>query len=304
MRNSFIDTQILSENILPSEWRTDPSVQLTLFNPTLTSLPKGGFALAYRAVGSDGLRRIGVCRLNEQLSLIAHTIVPFSDRVRPEDGRNLPLQAARWFADPRLVWWQEHLYIYWNSGINHQANYQFLQRVNVDSLEPEGPCFALEYPDGRHTIEKNWSLFEYQGELFAFYTLSPAVVLQATEITSSKIIFSKVDSIPWHSGPYTSHFGELRGGASPLRIGQNLYVLFHSAWRPMVRYRYAAGLLVMASKPPFQPLSWIPMPISLPNPFGRIPHPNPFIERQRLNGTVAEVIYPAGTSLKNGKLLV
>jgi hypothetical protein len=267
-------------------------------------LSGGGFALAYRAVDSDGQRRVGLCRLNDQLSLVARTAVPFSDLVRPGDGRQLAPQAERWFADPRLAWWQERLYVYWNSGIHRPANHQFIQEVDTHSLQPTGPCFTLECAEGRQPIEKNWSLFEYQGALHAFYTLSPAVVLRVTDITPSAFIFSKIASTKWDAVSYTSRYGDLRGGAPPLQIANQLYVFFHSAARPVLRHRYVAGLLVTAAAPPFQPLSWTPLPVPLPNPFGRLPLPNPFRRKAPLNGTVAEVIYPAGISSDEGSLLV
>lgn len=298
------DFLLLTSDILPPEWRNDVAVMPVnpgrapnIFNPGLTRYSGGTFVLAYRLVGADGRRRVGLCRLDARLAPVAGSAVPFSDLVRMEGGLEYAPRAGQWFADPRLIWWQDQLYLHWNSGSHRPANYQFLQQVDVQSLRPIGPSFTLERAEGRRPIEKNWSLFEHDGALHAFYSLCPAVVLRLSKVTPFALIFSNAASMRWDSSTYTNRFGPLRGGAPPLRVGDRLYILFHSAARKVLRFRYTAGLLVTAPSPPFQPLFWTPRPLPLPNPFGQR------FEKAPLNANVAEVIYPVGSVWDEGALI-
>jgi predicted GH43/DUF377 family glycosyl hydrolase len=299
------DLRILTSDVLPPEWRNDlavvpvtPAGEPNIFNPAITRHPSDNFVLAYRLVGADGCRRIGLCRLDGSLAPMTGSAVPFTDLVQIEGGAEYASQAGQWFADPRLIWWQDRLYLHWNSGSHRPANDQFLQQVDVQSLRPIGPAFTLERADGRRPIEKNWSLFEHDGVLHAFYSLCPAVVLSLSKVTPLSLVFSKAASTPWDSFAYTNRFGALRGGAPPLRVGHRLYIFFHSASRKILRFRYTAGLLVTNATPPFQPLFWTPAPIPLKNPFGQR------FEKTPLNANVAEVIYPAGSVCDDGALIV
>jgi hypothetical protein len=287
-----------TEDILPLPWRHHAHGPVNIFNPALTSHPLGGYILAYRAVCADGLRRIGICKLDAGLVPIVGSSTPLSDLLRPDHVQSLPPQARCWFADPRWVWWQKRLYLYWNTGVHGPMNYQFIQEIDPHALLPSGPACTLERVEGRRVIEKNWSLFEYDGALHAFYTLNPLVVLKLADRTASAWRFSTLSTAAWDARAFIHRFGALRGGAPPLRLGDMLYVVFHARARRVLRFRYVAGLLITRALPPFEPIAATTRPLALGNPFG-----HRFV-RPPLNDAVSEVVYPAGAALEGGSILV
>jgi hypothetical protein len=72
------------------------------FNPGLTADGSGGWLLAYRLVGQDAKRRIGICRLDAKGAVITGSAQPLSDSFRLRPGCLYPAEAYTWFADPRL----------------------------------------------------------------------------------------------------------------------------------------------------------------------------------------------------------
>ena len=97
----MIQPKLFYEEILPQEWLRELQGVFYIFNPGLTRLPQGGFALAFRVVAADGRRRIGICRLDAGLAPVSGSSIPLSDILRPDEGRALPSRARDWFADPR-----------------------------------------------------------------------------------------------------------------------------------------------------------------------------------------------------------
>ena len=90
----------------------------------------------------------------------------------------------------------------------------------------------------------------------------------------------------------------LRGGAPPV-LRQGRYVaVYHSCYQTRTGSRYVAGCLTYSGEPPFAPFACAENPLALPNPFG-----NRF-GQERLNSTVAEVVYPCGALYDGGRWLI
>src|ERR1700730_15392168 len=89
----FIEARVL----LPQAWKhVADRGPIYAFNPTILSAADG-FLFAYRMVLADGLRRIAICKLDEELKPIDGTVLPLSDLI-VGCGHNV----SAWFADPRL----------------------------------------------------------------------------------------------------------------------------------------------------------------------------------------------------------
>lgn len=289
---------IFSKNILPSSWQENNDDPVYIFNPSLIKHPAGGFILAYRVVLRDGMRRIGICKLDSIFSVIPGSPLPFSEVVCFEQERDLPSRAKTWFADPRMLWWRDRLYLYWNSGSHAPHNYQFIQEIDVNSLQPIGKPFTIECTHQRRSVEKNWGLFENKGELYAIYSLHPFIALKLTQKTSSAFIFSPLSNTSWNAQRFTRRFGELRGGSAPVRYGDKLYLFCHARMRQVLRYRYIASVLIVNAEPPFTPIAFLPKPLKLPDPFnGRFINP-------RLNASVTKVIYPMAAVVEKDHLII
>lgn len=296
--------------LLPDSWCTTAGDgPVRTFNPGL--LRDGtGWLLAYRIVAPDGLRRIGLCRLDANLRMVAGSAVPWSDWVQFRSDVDYPEVARHWFADPRLYRFGQRLFIYWNSGWHEPRNYQFVVELDPVTLRPVGPARELVLRGERRKLEKNWTFFEAMGTTavgdgvggkgntesgrsetaFAVYSITPHRVLSFSYAGEGDIVFDEISTAEWSIDGYPPNHGGLRGGAPPCRIGDFFWCFCHTVHDGANGYRYLPAIYVFSAKVPFHPLAKPARPFILSNPFGE--------QRtyERLNTAVGEVIYPCGAA--------
>src|SRR5690242_3846660 len=95
-------TLLEPQRLLPAQWRhfaADGPVRV--FNPGLLRRDDD-WLFAYRVVGPDLRRRIGLCRLRRDLQPIDGSPLPLSDSIRFARGHDYLERTTTWFADPRL----------------------------------------------------------------------------------------------------------------------------------------------------------------------------------------------------------
>ena len=103
--------------------------------------------------------------------------------------------------------------------------------------------------------EKNWGWFFHEGALCFVYTLSPLVVVGTdgnADVTAE-----------WKSPGFPGWpFGILRGGTSPVKVGDEYFTFFHSStwWKPPKR-RYFVGCAAFSAKEPFLATRWTALPL-------------------------------------------
>ena len=284
--------------LLPPQWSNPSrSGEPRFFNPAIAACA-AGYIMAYRVVLSDGLRRLAICRLDPNLAVEPGSQLPLSDLLSPPPERQYPGQAHRWFADPRLIVHENRLLLHWNSGSHQPSNHQFLQELDGQSLTPAGRSRELVLPGNQARLEKNWGLFSAEGNLFSVYSLAPLRILRLAGIREGRMEFADASSAQWNHYPWSRRFGTLRGGAPPV-LRQGRYVaVYHSCYQTRTGSRYVAGCLTYSGEPPFAPFACAEHPLALPNPFG-----NRF-GQERLNSTVAEVVYPCGALYDGGRWLI
>jgi len=286
-----------SDELLPDTWRHFSAAgPVRTFNPAL--LRHGdGWIFAYRVVGPDGCRRIGLCRLDSALRIIADSRIALSDLVRFPDGRDYASPVKTWFADPRLYRLAGRPFIYWNSGWHEPRNYQFLQELAAETFRPIGPPREMILRGKRQVLEKNWTLFG-TGPFYAAYSVSPHALLQFTPDGPGDIAFEEIGNQPWDNGVYAAKYGLLRGGAPPQPVDGHYWSICHSVNGTDGNYRYVAAVFRFAANPPFAPSGAPAGILALGNPFGqRRLHP-------KLNPAVGEVLYPCGAAHHDGSWLV
>lgn len=284
--------------LLPAPWRDLAGAHpVRAFNPALLAWPPG-YILAYRVVLSDGARRLALCRLDSDLAVVPDSPRPLSNALRLPAGSAYSDHAKSWFADPRLIPWRGRLLLHWNSGCHAPRNHQFVQELDRATLSPVGEAFELVKTGGQFHIEKNWGLFASGDDLFATYSLGPLRLLKLSRIGEGRMEFSKFHTWGWDDAAYAERYGELRGGAPPVRVDGRYCVFHHSRFGTSRGIRYVAGVMAFGGDEPFAPEVFSPKPVALPNPFGsRFLH-------ERLNESVAGVIYPGGAVYENGFWLI
>jgi len=289
-----------ADALLPAEWQQlGQSGPVRTFNPGLLR-DGAGWILAYRVVGSDGARRIGLCRLDQALRVIAGSQRPLTDHVRFRPDGVYPEMATQWFADPRLYRFGTRIFVYWNSGWHEPHNCQFLLELDASTLLPRGHARELVLHGERQKLEKNWTMFDPNlgGRLFAVYSITPHRVLEFSLAGEGDLLFEEVSRTDWSMGDYPPCHGGLRGGAPPQRLAEHYWVFCHSVHDATGGYRYAAAAYQFSAQWPFAPTARPRRPLTLGNPFGG--------ERthERLNPAVGEVIYPCGAAHDGTRWLV
>ncbi len=165
-------------------------------------------------------------------------------------------------------------------------------------FDEEWMCKKMDYPrvkpfhlgrmekiQNHKHYEKNWIWFLHEGRLILLYKANPWTVFIYGNKWGEREDF-ELEGVQW---PY----GEIRGGTTPVRVGDYYFTFHHSSlpWRGRYR-RYYAGCIAFDAKPPFTPrmITSEPLLQGSQNDFWQ--------QRKPL------VIFPCGAIHKDGKWLV
>lgn len=249
-----------------------PEIGGKRFNPSL--IPYGdGYLLAFRN---------GWCG--------SEIFVATLDRSFAPTGwcKQLNLSNAHWAnygrEDPRLFMFRGQLHIAFIGvvGPNDILHTSQLYARLSDSLDVER-VYAPQY-HARNYWEKNWQFFEHDGQLYASYSISPHRVL-VIDGNNAELVYNTPTPAPWTGG-------ELRGGASPVLVGDEWWCFFHSRVEQNGHRIYNTGVFCFANKPPFRMTRIIPDPILVADP------------RSKPADQYASVVFAGGAVLADGRWIV
>jgi hypothetical protein len=267
-------------------------------------------------------RRIGLCQLDEQWQIIPGSVSPLSDTIH--NGGDLHY-------DPRFLVYQERLFIHYNNNFQTRPNQIFLVELDPDTLAAKAPARVLSLDGPRRDIEKNWMLFEHEGEMLAVYTIAPHQVLRLNLTGAGPVVCRPLFQTDWDFSAYAARWGEPCGGAPPVRYSEVYISFFHSRYPisrlrwvlrywpipagaklpryvaaierrlrwPFAQMRYVGGIYAFAAAPPFQPVWLSSQPLLRPE------DEPPRQYRHRANPTTNGIVYPCGAvPIDDGNWLV
>lgn len=245
-----------SEELLPDAWRPAAAGgPLWAFNPALVRAGEG-WLMAYRMILPDRLRRLALCLLDRQLRVVPGSAFALSDHIRFPPIANYPAVVHSWFADPRLYWWDDRLFIYWNSGWHEPANHQFLLELDPGTWAPRGWPRELTCVGGRRSLEKNWMFFrDARRDTYCIYSVTPHRVLRAHIEGGEDVRCEELASEEFTLGSYPPCHGGLRGGAPPVFHQGRFWSFVHSIHDGADGYRYESAVYCFGGDPPFAPLT-------------------------------------------------
>lgn len=314
-----------ADQLLPVQWSSElrQTDDLSVYNPAIVRF-RDRLLMAYRVdFGHEKPFRVAsaICALDERLQVVPGSVVALSDTI---DGG-----VANHY-DARFLVYQDRLFVHYNNDWNTAPNQIFLVELDPDTLQARSPAQSLELEGPRQPCEKNWLLFDHDGDLYAIYQVDPHIVLRLDPTGTGPVRCRPVYRTEWDTLAYTRRFGALRGGTPPVRIGASYISLFHSRTHtpgltgtdsapvverlkrmPWLRktkrwlheqfdpVRYYGGVYAFAAAPPFAPIFIRPTPILWPECEGRRQRPTASHMAPR------RVVYPCGlVHLADGQWLV
>lgn len=322
-----VKTDTMSETIefgghllVPAAWqRSDELAHLRIYNPAIICF-RDRLLMAYRVDSGcreTMRRRIGLCALDDRLNVVPGSIVPLSDTIQSGDPR---------YYDPRFLVCGDRLFVHYNNNFLTRPNQLQMVELDPDTLVAKLPARSLHLDGPRQEIEKNWMLFEHEGELLAVYQIAPHTILRVDLAGQVAIECRPIHNTDWDVSAYAGRFGAPCGGAPPVRQGNTYVSFFHSRYsisplrwvlrfwtvppgtrlsryvaaverrlrRPFAQVRYVAGAYAFEAAPPFRPL-WI-----TPEPVLRPEDEPPRRYRRRANPYADGIVYPCGAILEEG----
>lgn len=171
--------------------------------------------------------------------------------------------------DARLITVDNRLYMVYSDNKDlkiSKAGYRVyiaeLSLVNGDFVANNVECILQFEGESQQKREKNWTPFDYNGNLLLAYSLDPHRILRPLLGTGSCESFSLSErSIKWA-------WGELRGGTQGLKDGDSYLSFFHSSIdmatvqsNNKVIAHYFMGAYVYNLEPPFEITHFSSLPI-------------------------------------------
>lgn len=194
-----------------------------------------------------------------------------------------PTEAPDGREDPRLFLFRGRVHVAY-AGLNRAAG-----RVSVlyAPLTQDLRVVRVYCPDyaQRAEHEKNWSFFEGpDGNLYAVYSFRPHRVLRI-DGDRAELAYGTATPDCWR-------FGEARGGAPPVRVGDEWWSFFHSHTADADGRAYVAGLYTFDADPPHAVRRVVPEPILSAD------------RGTRTDGSGPAVVFPAGAVRVGGDWVV
>jgi predicted GH43/DUF377 family glycosyl hydrolase len=169
--------------------------------------------------------------------------------------------------DPRLFRFQGRLYVSFN-GVWTGADGGLASSMMLALLDDGGRAEQVWAPryEGATQIEKNWQFFEHEQQLYCVYSVEPHVILRMDGVMATQVAGTSV-GLSWD-------YGHLRGGAPPVRVGDEYYHFIHGQLITKDgKVIYAAGVYTFEAKPPFAVKRFAKKPLMLPPPGETSPRP-------------------------------
>lgn len=136
----------------------------------------------------------------------------------------------------------------------------------IGSFDEQWECSKVDFPmiggspgriemiTDKKKYEKNWLPFLHDNKLHILYKANPWNVVGYGQTWSEKYPYTG-EGVAWA-------YGDIRGGTSPVKVGDKYFTFPHSSlmWRGRYR-RYYAGAMAFDASPPFTPRLITPEPL-------------------------------------------
>jgi predicted GH43/DUF377 family glycosyl hydrolase len=254
----------------------------------------GALLLAYRyhRSTSDSRCGIAICELNKK------TLQPKSKSqpIKLPEGIN-----NAHHEDCRLFIFKGDLYVSYTEmsgyqpGVGYNCSMKYSLLKNKAGKWVATKTWQPRYGENDgHSKEKNWVFFECDGKLHCFYQGQPKHIV--LELDGDNVVNEYVQPAPSWS------WGQVRGGASPVRVGDVFIHVFHSSLPTEIAphyVRYYAATYTFSAKPPFSPVKISSRPLLTGSELD-----GHRVDPRYVNGWKPYVVFPCGLVNTENKWLI
>lgn len=189
---------------------------------------------------------VWACELNERLDPVGEPSLLNVDHPNARYGREDP--------QPFVFGGRLHVALVGVTGRNNHVTGTAVLYARLNDRLGVEAVFAPRAPGtDPKRWEKNWGFFERDGRLHAVYSIRPHRILA--------IDGERAEWLPETAGLRLWGGGEPRGGACPVRVGDEYWSFFHDSIRLGGRKTYRVGLYAFRAAPPFDVTRWAPEPL-------------------------------------------
>ncbi len=284
-----------------SEWEAGGT-----FNPTAIKDKTGRIHLLYRAVGADGVSRIGYASSADGFVIDDHSPYPVFSLKNPrqnipEEKKHLdPIMypsGGSWGGceDPRAVQIGDKIYMTFNAF----DGWDFI-RIGVVSIKADDffhkrwnwgkPLFISK----KNKVNKNWSLFpeKINGKFAILHSIVPNILIEYVDRLDAT---TEIDS-PRKHGPQPGrkdYWDNLirSAGPPPIKTDKGWLVMYHAMDKKEPHIGYKVGALLLDLNDPTKVVARSPSPILVPSEWYE-------------NDWKSGVVYACGAAVKDGILYV
>lgn len=161
--------------------------------------------------------------------------------------------------DPRILKMGEAYYIVYNDMTHPPTDWRTMQLARFN-LETKTIDFIEELDPKLSRHEKNWPPFVYEDTLHFEYTIDPHKILKRSQ--ASHLCFLPFP--PYQKLYWPSIWGDIRGGTTAQKIGDQYLGFFHSHFKDKRNKKwrwYVMGAYTFEARPPFRLTAISPYPI-------------------------------------------
>ncbi len=242
------------------------------YNPALISTGDNRRVCVFRRISPSGTRELCLAPVTDSLEIDPSAIRCIDAQLSTSDLSG-PFEDARHFR------YQDVDYLIYHS--NRSLYIVPFSLSEGRRLAP--PRLLVQTVNGvatRLDVEKNWTLFEADGEVHVIYSIDPFRILKPVnwdeegtplrceflaEHTPGPSLQRHVrNPFGWKRRDFwnTFHWGRLRGGAPPARIGDHFFLFAHSY--SYVKHIGSYSLFGFSAQPPFRITHYPKRPIGFP----------------------------------------
>ncbi len=213
-----------------------------------------GYLLSFRKdddhLASEQKSYLGLARLDNQFNLTQDTLLDAGEKA--EDARLFSLSGQSYIA-------------YNDIPTPGSKRRMFLAQLDRDTLTAHD-FIDLDWP-AQTEIEKNWSPFTYNRDIYFIYSVEPHIILMLNEETR------KVEKAFESSSQLNWDYGELRGGTPAIFVSEyDAYLTFaHSSKIIDGSMTYFMTAYLFEKDPPFKIIALATNPIGFPGIYSEAP---------------------------------